>query len=152
MRRFQFRLVTLLRLREAVRDERRRQLAESFQAAEALAARLESVARELDQLRRRHAASEGQVNLVGLLDADRYEAVLRDERRQVDERLSALGSEIVQRREALLAADRDVRALEQLRDTHEHRYLAEEERRSTKELDEAALRRHAAGVGRWVRG
>ncbi|HEV3024419.1 MAG TPA: flagellar export protein FliJ [Pirellulales bacterium] len=148
MRRFQFRLVTLLRLREAVRDERRRQLADSIRAAEALAARRETIAGELARFRRRCSAPAGQVNLVGLLDADRYEAVLRDERRQVDERLSALESEIDQRREALLAADRDVRALEQLRDTHERRFLAEDERRSTKELDEAALRRHAAGVGR----
>jgi flagellar protein FliJ len=138
----QFRLATLLRLREAVRDERRQQLAEVFRVADALVTRRNAIDRELAELKQRQAAPAGAVDVRRLVDADRYEAVLRDEWRQVDQRRTALGIEIENHREALLAADRDVRALEQLRDAHERRQRADDERRSSKELDEVALRRH----------
>jgi flagellar export protein FliJ len=132
---------TLLRLREAVRNERRFQLAEARKAAEAHSARSESIAGELAQLRRR--VPIGVVDLEWLLAADRYEAALREESRHLNERLATLHLEIDRRREALVAADRDVRALELLRDAHQRRQLAADERRSMKELDEAAHRRFA---------
>jgi len=137
----QFRLATLLRLREAVRDERTRQLAETLRAAAAVAARRDEIDDELEGLKRRPAESAGTVNVDRLLDADRYLALLRREREQVDEQRTAINLEIEKRREALLAADRDVRALEQLHETHERRHLAEGERRRMKELDEVAQRR-----------
>ncbi len=144
MKVLQFRLATLLRLREAVRDERRRQLAETLRAADAIVARRDAIDGELERLKQRPATSAATVNVDRLLDADRYEALLRLERGQVDEQRKAIDLEIEKRREALLAADRDVRALEQLYETHERRHLAEAERRRMKEFDETAQRRHVA--------
>jgi flagellar export protein FliJ len=140
----QFRLATLLRLREAVRDERRRQLAETLREADAIVARCDAIDGELERLKHPPATSAATVNVDRLLDADRYEALLRLECGQIDEQRKAIEVEIEKRREALLAADRDVRALEQLYETHERRRLAEEERRRMKELDETAQLRHVA--------
>ena len=144
MKVLQFRLATLSRLREAVRDERRRQLADTLRAADAIVARRDEIDREFAELKRRQATPSGTVDVDRLLDSDRYEAVLRIEREQLDQRRAALDIEIEKRHEALLAADRDVRALEHLYDTHERRRLAENERRSMKELDEVAERRQVA--------
>ncbi|HUY31691.1 MAG TPA: flagellar FliJ family protein [Pirellulales bacterium] len=140
-----FRLATLSRLREAVRDERRKQLAETLGVADATTARRDELDGELEELKRCRAAPAGTVDVERLLDADRYEALLRLERGRVEQRRQAFESEIEKRREALLAADRDVRALEHLADTHERRRLAEEDRRGMKELDEVAQRRQVVG-------
>jgi flagellar protein FliJ len=140
----QFRLATLSRLREAVRDERRRLLAETLRSADAIVARRGEIDRELAELKRRQAWPAGTVDVNRLLDSDRYEALLRIEREHLDQRRETLEIEIEKRRDALLAADRDVRALELLYDIHERRQMAEEERRSMKELDEVAERRVVA--------
>jgi flagellar export protein FliJ len=47
------------------------------------------------------------------------------------------------RREALVAADREVRTLEKLRESQHERFRREEETRETKRLDEVAGRRAA---------
>ena len=140
----QFRLATLLRLREAVRDERRRQLAETLRAADAIVARRDDIDAELKKLKRCPAASAGAINVDRLLDADRYEALLHLERRQVDLQRTTIDVDIEKRRNALLAADRDVRALEQLYETQERLQQAEGDRRRMKELDETAQLRHVA--------
>jgi flagellar protein FliJ len=55
-----------------------------------------------------------------------------------------LAVEIERRREALLAANREVRVLEKLRDHQMERYREEENRRDIKRLDEVAGQRAAA--------
>lgn len=140
MARFQFRLAALLRLREAARDERRAQLAEVFRLAESLAEQLRRVAENLREVARSRAVSSGAVDVEKLLAATRYEAVLLVEQAQLERQTTAVAVEIEKRREALVAADRDVRALEKLREAQQTRHRAEQEQKSIKQLDEAALR------------
>ena len=140
MARFQFRLAALQRLREAARDERRAQLAEVFRLAESLAEQKRQVVENLRDVARSRAVSSGAVDVEKLLAATRYEAVLMVEQAQLERQAAAVGVEIEKRREALVAADRDVRALEKLRETQQARHRAEQEQKSIKQLDEAALR------------
>jgi flagellar export protein FliJ len=140
MARFQFRLAALQRLREAARDERRAQLAEVFRLAESLAEQKRQVVENLHEVSRNRAVSQGAVDVEKLLAATRYEAVLMVEQAQLERQAAAVAVEIEKRREALVAADRDVRALEKLRETQQARHRAEQEQRSIKQLDEAALR------------
>lgn len=144
MARFQFRLATLLRLREVARDERRAQLAEAFRMAETLEAQHAEIVENLRQVTQMRAATAGQVHVDRLLAASRYEAVLMLEQLNLQRRQAALREEIERRREALVAADRDVRTLEQLRETQQERHRDEREREQMKLLDEVALR----GFGR----
>lgn len=140
MARFQFRLAALQRLREVARDERRAQLAEVFRLAESLAEQKRQVVENLRDVARSRAVSAGVVDVEKLLAATRYEAVLMVEQGQLERQAAAVAVEIEKRREALVAADRDVRALEKLREAQQARHRAEQEQKSIKQLDEAALR------------
>jgi flagellar export protein FliJ len=143
MRKVTFRLATLKRLREAVRDERRGQLAEAFRIADAIQERLDGLRQQLDELKRQQAARPGRVDVDRLVAAHRYEMVLRVEQRHNEDQRTAVLAEIERRRDALATADREVRALEKLRETQLQRHRAEEERLLVKELDEIASRNHA---------
>ncbi len=140
MAKFQFRLATLLRLGESVRDERRGQLAEAYRADELLEQRQSMVAGELDSLRTacRSAVTPGSVDLDRIVESQRYELALRARQKHLMHQRKAVESEIERRREALLAANREVRVLEKLRERQEERHRHEEARRDIRQLDEAA--------------
>jgi flagellar FliJ protein len=143
MPKFKFRLATLLRLREATRDERRAELAEAYRADDLLQEHLHRVGRELNWLRTqcRKFAGPGTVDVDRLVEAQRYELTLRVQRTQLTGQRQTVGAEIDRRRQALLAADRDVRLLEKLREKQARRHLQEENRREIKQLDEVAGQR-----------
>ncbi len=143
MSKFKFRLATLLRLREATRDQRRSELAEAYRVDDVLQKQIEYVGKEMDWLmhRYRKAAGPGIVNVDGLVDTGRYELMLRSQQNQLDRQRETVGKEIERRRESLLVADRDVRVLEKLRRKQSQRHLSEQNRQEIKLLDETAQRR-----------
>ena len=144
MANFRFRLATLLRLRDRVRDERRRLLAEAQVAEDALAERLAQVAEDLDDLKHQHrlATAEGHVNIDRVLSAQRYELVLQLEENLIQQQSATLEAEITKRRQTLIEADRDVKVLEKLRERQHQRFREEEYRRETKEFDDVAGRQY----------
>ncbi|HEX7450504.1 MAG TPA: flagellar export protein FliJ [Pirellulales bacterium] len=144
MARFQFRLATLLKLREALRDERRAQLAEALRLSDELQLRRDEIDELLRGAQRSQVVAPGAVNVDRLLDATRYDVVLRVEKAQLEGQQATVAAEIEKRRQALVAADREVRSLELLRETQRERHNAEEESKARKELDEIASRRYAA--------
>jgi flagellar FliJ protein len=143
MAEFKFRLATLLRLREATRDERRAELAEAYRADDQLSEHLDRLQRELGRLQAqcRRAAGPGTVDVDRLVESQRYEVTLRARQSRLTGQRQAIAEEIDRRRQALVAADRDVRLLEKLREKQARRHRQEEHRRETKELDEVAGRR-----------
>jgi flagellar protein FliJ len=140
MRKFKFRLATLLRLRESARDQRRSQLAEAYQAEEAILEQRRQVSDAIDDLMRecREVAGPGELDLDRLLDARRYEVTLRAEHRDLTEKHEAVRVEVDRRRQALVEANRSVRVLELLRDRQMEQHGEEERIRQIKELDEIA--------------
>ncbi len=145
MAKFRYRLATLLRLREAVRDQRREALAEAYRVDELLSVQLARLADEIGSLSEqcRRAAGPGIVNVDRLLEAQRYELALRARQRQLHEQQRNVAEEIERRREALTEADREVRVLEKLRQRQAARHQYEENRREVKLLDEVAQRQFA---------
>ena len=143
MAKFKFRLATLLRLREATRDERRSELAKAYQAEGILENQRRGIADALAQLQQRHrqAAAPGPLDLDQLLEARRYELVLRAQARQAQSQLEAVQAEVQRRREALVDANRQVRVLDGLREKQLQRHRHEENRLEVKRLDEVAGRR-----------
>lgn len=138
---FQFRLATLLRLREATRDERRAHLAEAQRADAELQIRLTRLGDELRRLQHecRETAGPGAVNVLRLVEVDRYMTELRAQESMLRQQRQALAEEIDRRRQAVLEADREVQSLEKLRERQSQAHRQEEERRENKRLDEAAL-------------
>ena len=145
MAKFKFRLATLLRLREATRDERRLQLAEAYQVDDVLRERLDGVSQQLTGLRDRcrECCRPGKVDVDQLVDAQRFELALKAQSSQIHQQREAVAVEIGRRREVLVEANRDVRVLEKLREKQAARHRREEDRRETKVLDEVAGRRVA---------
>ena len=142
---FRFRLATLLRLRQSVRDEFRLRLAESQRADEDLRDRLTRLDAERRQLQgRRRRAGPGEVDVDRIVEVERYTSVLRSEEERLQQRRETLAVEIQQRRQSLLKADQDARSLEKLRERHLLRHRREQWRRESKQLDEVAL--HAAEI------
>ncbi len=144
MAKFTFRLATLLRLRETDRDRRRTELAEAYRADEIIHQHRRRVAGELRVLAKqaRQAAGPGELDVDQLLEARRYEMVLRSQDQQLAERQQAVQAEIDQRRQALVEANREVRVLETLREKQREHHRRQENRREIKQLDETAARRH----------
>ena len=143
MANFRFKFATILRLREAARDEKRAKLAEAYRAEEVVRARLDELQDEMHSLKERYirGVSPGPVNVDNLVDSQRYDFVIKAEYGTVHEQLQSLQTEIEKRRDALIAADRDVRVLEKLRETQNERHIATEQLADIKLLDEIATRR-----------
>lgn len=139
---FKFRLGTVLRLREAARDERRASLAEALRLEDTLRGRVREFDAKLAELSAQHlqAIGPGLVNVDRLIDTHRYGLVIAAERGMLLKQLAALALETEKRREALTVADGEVRVLEKLRETQHERYLEEEQRQEVKMLDEVASR------------
>lgn len=141
---FRFRLTTLLKLREAARDERRGRLAEAHRAEDIVLNRIREIDEELAEQRRIPVTATvpgKRIQLDSLLEAERYEMLLRAERHSVERQRADIVEEIERRRQALIAADREVRILERLRERQEEQFLAEQNRRDIRVLDEVASRR-----------
>jgi flagellar export protein FliJ len=140
MAKFRFSMATLLRLREAARDDRRAELAEALRAHETLCLWVDQANAELERLHGacRQAAGPGTVDVDRLAAAQRYELLLRAKLQQLHAQREQLAPEIERRRQALVYANRDVRVLEKLRDHQHQRHEAEAERRQVKVLDEVA--------------
>jgi flagellar export protein FliJ len=143
MAQFRFRLATLLRLRESLRDQRRLELAEAYRVDDLLRQQQEEVGRMIDSLRCRcrEVAGRGQVDVDAMLAAQRYEAALRRQQQQLLAQREHVAGEIARRQEALAAASRDVKILEKLRQRQADAWQDEENSRAIKLLDEAAQRR-----------
>ena len=140
MARFKFRLATLLRLREATRDERRSELAEAFRADDLLEQQQGELGTELGELKSRYraAAEPGTVHIDRLVEVQRYEVTLKAQQTQLAKQREVVAAEIERRRQVLIGADRDVRVLEKLREKQALRHRREEDRRENKRLDEVA--------------
>ncbi len=142
MARFTFRMATLLKLRESARDERQAQLVQARRAADILCQQretLEEEARRLDQ-QDHYAVRPGPIDVERLLNARRYELLLRAQQQDLLQQQQVVDAELLRRHQALVEANREVRALELLREKQWARHRDEEARQEMKQLDEVAQR------------
>ncbi len=139
---FRFRLQTLLKLREADRQQRQVELAEAHRADQLLCEQMESLAAELEMHKRQVAAAKqrDQIDVNQLLNSNRYELVLKTQAAALAQQREQVGQEIERRRQAVVGADREVRVLERLRERQLRAHQQAEAVRETKQLDEVALR------------
>jgi flagellar FliJ protein len=145
MAKYKFRLATLQKVREARRDRERAALAEAFRAEQVVADRQAELAAEAAELLalQRSAVSGRVLDVNQLLEAQRYELVLRARGIELARQEAILATETERRRQLLIEADRDVRVLERLDDRHHLEHQRQERRSEIKQLDEIANRRPA---------
>src|SRR4051812_1986702 len=140
MAKYKFRLESLQKVREAHRDQQRASLAEAFRAEQVLAEnRAQLIAEEQELLALKRTASEGRyLDINRLLEAQRYELLLKAQSQELAKRAVLLAAETERRRQTLVEADREVRALELLDERHRQSHNRQQQRVETKLLDETA--------------
>lgn len=139
---YQFRLTTMLKLREQARDERRRELAQAYEAERIVRVRISEMQAEIEATRHRTriAGGAGSINIEELLNARRYALVMKSQVVEAESQVKLVLEEIERRRLTLLDADRDVKVLEKLRERQSDQQAELERKQENKQLDEAALR------------
>jgi flagellar FliJ protein len=140
MAKYKFRLQTLQKVREARRDEQRTALADAFRAEQILAKSRAELAAETETLRAlRRAASSGRyLDVNQLLEAQRYELLLKAQSQELTKQAILLAAETERRRQLLVESDREVRVLERLDERHHDEFTQEQSRRETVRMDEIA--------------
>jgi flagellar export protein FliJ len=140
MAKYKYRLETLQKVREAHRDQQRASLAEAFRAEQVLAENRAQLVAEEEALRelQRSATAGHYLDVNRLLEAQRYDLLLKAQSQQLAKQAVLLAAETERRRQALVEADREVRVLELLDERHRRAHQLEAERKETKRLDEAA--------------
>jgi flagellar FliJ protein len=144
MAKFQFRLQTVLDLRRGERDRRREDLAQALAAEQILMDRrrqLEADAALMTE-HARGASQPGEVRVESLLDSVRYGLILAAQRQTLVDQLARVVQEIEVRRQRLVEADRQVKALELLHNRRLDEHQQREALIEVRQLDEAAARTH----------
>ncbi|QDU62583.1 Flagellar FliJ protein [Planctomycetes bacterium Pan216] len=148
MKRFQFRLARVQRLRERTLQERQVELAEVIehqQKIEAEISRLDSDRTgEKDSLR--DYLGQGTISIDHVIQSHLYDGSLRNAKRQLESHLEQVRRLVDFRRARVLDAEKDVKVLEKLGEKARQRYDADVSREDQQLLDELALqseqRRH----------
>lgn len=140
MAKYRFRLETLRKLRASHRDALRGALADAYRAEEVLGERRAAIADEQAHVReiQRRALGGGHLDVNRLIEAQRYEMILKAHEQLLAEQSATLAVETDRRRTALVEADRAVRVLDLLDEKKKNQHRRAELRMETKELDEIA--------------
>ncbi len=133
-----FRFETLLKLREATRDEKKNALLDAEQRRKNTSDELvkldQEILRERETLRR--SRGNDAIPKEELLFSQELRIRLFSKRREIQERLSALVEEVENKRHEFNAAIREVKILQNLKDKIEDREMEEAKRLAKKTMDE----------------
>ncbi len=140
---FQFRLQSILRLRERDRDQAAQALEQAVRAKQILLERIDEIEKERLQLvEQRSAASVGQVDIQHILTSQRYEVSLVETVRGIELNIGKIETAIAERRAKLVLCEQGVKVLEKLRDSQREAWNQEQASRSQSRLDEWASFQH----------
>jgi flagellar export protein FliJ len=143
MNKYRFRLETVRKLRALERDQQRTALAEAFQAEQILADHRAELANERAELRNleRGALADEYLDVNRMVEAQRYETVLKANETNLAIQSHQLAIEVERRRLAVVEADRSVRVLELLDERQRREHDRQQQRLDVKQLDEIAMLR-----------
>lgn len=144
---FKFNLDPVLEHRRIIEDDRQRDLAKHLRQKMILMDQLRQMQDTIRTSKHDLAGSlVGRVDLTRVADFARYSGQTTIRAQQLVQKLAQLEQQISASRERLLAATRDRKAMELLRDRRHREWHADQVRRETAELDDLALQRHLRHV------
>lgn len=142
-----FRLATLLKIREQERDRAAKEVMDARNAIQKLEAAKAEVQEENERINEfRKQASFGNVNMQSILDAQRFQMLLAAQVQQLDDHLGKLNQELQRRESKLLECQQGVKSLEKLKQHQEENWLASENNRMQMQTDEWASVRFAEQI------
>ncbi|MCA9132535.1 MAG: flagellar export protein FliJ [Planctomycetales bacterium] len=139
MTQFQFRLQSVVRLRERERDKAAGALREALAAQQKLQT-------QVDELLREHAAQQplqaavivGSIDPQRLIESQRYQMHLLQQVHQLRSQIQLIEAECDKRRQNLLKREQELAALEKLRDKQRAAWQAQQLNREQMALDQWA--------------
>lgn len=140
MKKFQFRLERIQKLRERTREQRKLSLAEAIQYRQ----RVEDQIEQLNQVRAeekealRQSLSGGAVTIEDVIRSQTFDGLLGRFSQQLGNQLQQVDVVVDQRRVQLMEAEKSVRILEKLEEKQHDRHEHAEERAERQILDELA--------------
>ena len=148
MAKFRFRLEPLLKLRQAERDERRKELAEAYKVEEIILGQIRQADEAMENLKLQNKINlaSRKVDLDALNAAQRYEISIRMRKISLERQHKTIAEEIEERRTKLIAASREVKKFQRLKEKKLEHHQAEELHEEIKTLDEMASLRQAQEV------
>jgi|694.fasta_scaffold00132_41 flagellar FliJ protein len=139
MANFRFRLKAVATLREQARDRLAEALAEVMEAQRIVKEQINQLQREIEEaLKQRHMASIGIVRIDRLLMVQRHQLMLEAQRDQANQQLKLLEEEYDRRRALLVEAEKEVKAMERLKETQKARWDQDQLIAEQKQMDEWA--------------
>ena len=144
---FNFRLEPLITIRDNVLKECQAELAKAYEARRKLEEYLQDIERLLTEgtEKARSLMQTGQkVNVEYLLGIRRQEMFLRANQNQLLKDIQTIDEEIERRRAAVIAANKNLKIVEKLKEKRYEKYLEEENKAETKAMDETAGNRRKA--------
>ena len=138
---FTFRLDPLITIRDNVLKDCQSDLAKAYNARRILEEALQTVEKQLAEgmTAARSAMQKGQtVNVEYLLGIRRQEMFLRAQHEDVKQKIQMVDEEIERRRAAVVAAHKELKIVEKLKEKRYERYQEKENVQETKILDEIA--------------
>lgn len=145
MKQFKFKLETVLKLRQRVEEERRQQLQQAERRQYAAQVEVERIQAEMDQTRDDYQQSIRQkFDRYRANDYYQYLSWLGEKRGVAEAELERCRAGVAAARQALLAAARERRILDKLKDKAYEEYQGEQRRVEAEFLDEL-------GTGRFAR-
>ncbi len=136
---FRFRLKSVATLREQARDRIAEAVAEVQEAQRIVREQIAQLQREIEEaLKQRQTASTGIVRIDRLLLVQRHQLMLEAQREQAVQQLRLLEEEYERRRALLVEAEKEVKAMEKLKETQKARWEQEQLAAEQKQIDEWA--------------
>ena len=142
MAQFRFRLQSIVAMREAEREQSRREVAELLAAEHTLRDQQRGLEQELGQQqnRGRTPTATGRIDVRRLAATESYVTRLRARLHALHAEAESLGELLVAAQQVLLGAEREVRVLEKLRERQLDDFRRAAARAESKQLDEVAAR------------
>lgn len=143
MSRFQFRLQSVLKLRERDRDKAAQAVQQAELAKQKLVDQIHEIENERSALgQERTTGSIGAIDIQRLLDTERYDSTLIERVLGLQSNVSLIEDEIHRRRAKLVECEKGVRVLEKLAEQQKANWTDDQAKRQQDVLDEWASFRH----------
>lgn len=143
---FRFGLSTVLLVRQRCLEQRQIELADAVARLRQVASEKAAIEERIRQHRQRCRAVvvPGRLDVAALRAASQFEAAQTEHVAALDSQHRQLSAEIEHLRDAVVDADRQLRAIEKLREQRYREHLADQRRAEQRQLDESALRNGAS--------
>ena len=145
MSKFIFRLETMLKLRERMRDQCLARMQQAEEAVALIDQQANSLTEQMSGMGEQatSAAAPGEINVDMLVEYKRYGMVLQAQLHQLRQQREKVHLEAERRRGELTEADRELKVLEKLKERRRVDHTKREHYADIKQLDEIAGRRGA---------